>query len=88
MELGKQQCAVEFELKKIPNREKAEKVASLLGLAQTRIDSNQGIESRAETLISMGFNLYDALHIPFAEAANVDVMLTTGDRLLRRSRLL
>jgi len=77
--------ALEFELEKTPNREKAKQVASLLGLAQTRIDSSQVIESRAEALISMGFKLYDALHIAFAEAANVDVMLTTDDRLLRRS---
>ena len=33
----------------------------------------------------MGFKFYDALHIALAEAANVNVMLTTDDRLLRRA---
>ncbi len=77
--------ALEFELEKTPMREKAEQVASLLALAQSRIDSNEGIQTRAKALISIGFKLYDALHIAFAEAANVDVMLTTDDRLLRRA---
>jgi len=39
--------------------EKAEQVASLLALAQTRINSSKLIEARAETLISMGFKLYE-----------------------------
>jgi len=77
--------ALEFELEKTQSREKAEQVASLLELAQTRIDSSQRIESRAEILITMGFKLYDGLHIAFAEAAQADIMLTTDDRLLRRS---
>ncbi len=77
--------AIEFELEKTSNREKAEQVASLLTLAQTKIDSSDASVARAEALISIGFKLYDALHIAFAEVANVDVMLTTDDRLLRRA---
>jgi len=77
--------ALEFELEKTPNRDKAEQVASLLALAQTRFNSTTAVETRAEALISIGFKFYDALHIAFAEAANVDVMLTTDDRLLRRA---
>lgn len=77
--------ALEFELEKNPDREKAEQIASLLALAQARIDSNEVLEARAEALISIGFKFYDALHIALAEAANVNVMLTTDDRLLRRA---
>lgn len=77
--------ALEFELEKTPDSEKAEQVASMLSLAQTKVISNEVIENRAEVLISMGFKLYDALHIAFAEAASADVMLTTDDRLLRRA---
>jgi predicted nucleic acid-binding protein len=77
--------ALEFEIEKIPNPEQAEQVASLLTLAQTKVISNKVIENRAEVLINMGFKLYDALHIAFAEAADADVMLTTDDRLLRRA---
>lgn len=77
--------ALEFELENTPNRDKAEQVASLLALAQTRFNSTTAVETRAEELISIGFKFYDALHIACAEAANDDVMLTTDDRLLRRA---
>jgi uncharacterized protein with PIN domain len=34
----------------------------------------------------MGFKLYDALHLAFAETASVDIFLTTDDRLLRKAK--
>jgi predicted nucleic acid-binding protein len=77
--------ALEFELEKISNSERAEQVTALLALAQTNLISSEAIENRAEVLINIGFKLYDALHIAFAEAAEADVMLTTDDRLLRRA---
>jgi len=77
--------ALEFELEKTPNREKAEQVASLLAIAPTKIVSNEAIEKRAESLMSASFKLYDALHIAFSEAASVDVMLTTDDHLLSKA---
>lgn len=39
------------------------------------------------TLIQLGFKLYDALHIAFAEAAEADILLTTDDRLLRKAQV-
>lgn len=77
--------AIEFELEKMLNPEKAEQVASLVAIAQTKIISNQAIEKRAEVLISLGFKLYDALHVAFSEAASADVLLTTDDRLLNKA---
>jgi predicted nucleic acid-binding protein len=38
---------------------------------------------RGEALKGMGLETYDALHIACAEHAQVDVLLTTDDRLLR-----
>lgn len=77
--------ALEFELEKTPNREKAEQVASLLAIAPTKIVSNEAIEKRAESLMSRNFKLYDALHIAFSEVASADVTLTTDDRLLSKA---
>jgi len=37
-------------------------------------------------LEALGFGAYDALHLACAEQADVDVFLTTDDRLLRLSR--
>ena len=39
--------------------------------------------SRADVLGRLGFQIPDAMHIAFAEAAGVGVFLTTDDRLLR-----
>jgi len=77
--------AIEFELENTPNREKAEQVASLLALAQTKIAYTETIDHRASVLIPLGFKFYDALHIAFAESAQATVMLTTDDRLLRKA---
>jgi len=37
-------------------------------------------------LVEYGFKPYDALHIACAEKANVDVFLTTDDKLLRKAK--
>jgi predicted nucleic acid-binding protein len=36
--------------------------------------------------MQLGFKLYDALHLAFAQSASVDIFLTTDDRLLRKAR--
>lgn len=41
---------------------------------------------RGTTLEALGFSTFDALHIACAEAAGADVLLTTDDAMLRRSR--
>jgi hypothetical protein len=41
---------------------------------------------RGNALEAMGFSTYDALHIACAEGAGADVVLTTDDAMLRRSR--
>ena len=43
------------------------------------------IRERALELETIGFDTYDALHIACAEKAEVDVFLTTDDKLLRKS---
>lgn len=40
---------------------------------------------RASNLQNLGFQPFDALHIACAEAADVDIFLTTDDRLLRKA---
>jgi uncharacterized protein with PIN domain len=36
--------------------------------------------------MQLGFKLYDALHLAFAQAASADIFLTTDDRLLRKAK--
>lgn len=42
--------------------------------------------SRAKHLESLGFKRMDALHLACAESSNVDVFLTTDDRLIRLAK--
>jgi predicted nucleic acid-binding protein len=41
------------------------------------------VVNRACELKEIGFGVYDALHLAFAEQAAVDIFLTTDDRLLK-----
>ncbi len=46
---------------------------------------NSSIDQRSQELENLGFGLYDSFHIACAEVAQVDVLLTTDDRLLNRA---
>jgi predicted nucleic acid-binding protein len=78
--------AIEFEIARNSDLYKAEKVKSILNGANIYINSNEKIELRAEELNKLGFKLYDALHLAFAEAALANIFLTTDDRLLRKAK--
>jgi uncharacterized protein with PIN domain len=58
----------------------------LLTSAQTHLSSTQEIEAHAQELMQLGFKLYDALHLAFAQSASVDIFLTTDARLLRKAK--
>jgi predicted nucleic acid-binding protein len=40
---------------------------------------------RARELRALGFRAFDALHLACAESAEIDLLLTTDDRLIRRA---
>ncbi|AFY73272.1 hypothetical protein Syn7502_01165 [Synechococcus sp. PCC 7502] len=63
----------------------AEQVMEALSIAQDRILVTESIVSRAMELIQLGFKQFDALHIACAESGNVDIFLTTDDRLLKKA---
>jgi predicted nucleic acid-binding protein len=77
--------ALEFELYRIPSVEGREQIFAFLGAAEVFIETNINIEDRAESLYKLGFTLYDALHLAFAEDSDATVFLTTDDRLLRKA---
>ena len=56
--------------------------------AQHWITVGQPEAERAQQLRALGVAAYDALHLACAETGQVDVFLTTDDRLLRRSEAL
>lgn len=78
--------AIEAELERLSNPEKLESIRQLLSLATTTIMLDQQIDQRSQILENLGFGLYDSFHIACAEAFQVDILLTTDDRLLKRAK--
>jgi predicted nucleic acid-binding protein len=59
--------------------------AALLPLAAESLEVDDSIAKRAADLQIAGYGAYDALHLACAEAADVDVLLTTDDGFIRRA---
>lgn len=60
-------------------------VMALVQLANLHMAQNPTIDANAARLAAWNITGYDALHIAAAEAARCDYLLTTDDRLIRRS---
>jgi predicted nucleic acid-binding protein len=61
-------------------------LAAEMRCAGERVDLTTLDEGRARELVALGFGPFDALHLACAEAAGVDLLLTTDDRFLRRAQ--
>ena len=72
-----------YELEQIPDADRWQKVRQLAKYLQIQIKLDAGITIRAQALSEIGFAAYDALHIACAEEAEVDIFLTTDDRLIK-----
>jgi predicted nucleic acid-binding protein len=78
--------AVAYEISKAPNEERQERLWSLESRSTERLELTDFILQQAARLQYLGFTTYDALHLTFAEFADVDVFLTTDDRMLTRAQ--
>jgi hypothetical protein len=76
---------VETEVAQIAAPERRQRVESALLMAQVNIRVDDIAENRAIELQGLGFQGFDAVHLDCAEIAQVDVFLSTDDRLLRRA---
>ncbi|MBI2688043.1 MAG: PIN domain-containing protein [Acidobacteria bacterium] len=77
--------ALEDEVRRNPSLERRVEAETLLSLAVTRIEIDDATILRARHVVRLGYGPLDALHVAAAEAAGADVMLTTDDRLLKRT---
>lgn len=75
-----------YEIHKTPNDERRERLKSLNSRSTSHIPVNRLILARSAEIQIMGFKTYDVLHIACAEKAAADVLLSTDDRLLKKSR--
>ena len=77
--------AIDFEIARIADVDRRQRVLSLASLATSRIAISETVENRARELQEHGFQPLDSLHLACAEVGNADTFLTTDDRLLRRA---
>ena len=76
--------ALEQEIRRNPDRDKRNDALALLTYAPKPAEPSDIVETRAEFLRQLGYGTYDALHLACAEWEQVDVLLTTDDRFLKR----
>ncbi|MDR1564957.1 MAG: PIN domain-containing protein [Oscillospiraceae bacterium] len=75
---------LEFEMSKVNDTSKLEKVKAMYKSTAGRITINDEIRQRANLFSQYGVSPMDALHVASAESAKVDVYLTTDDALIKR----
>ena len=74
---------VDFEVNKTPNIERKQRIQSLKIFPHRFVLLDDNIIQRADILQNKGFGSYDALHIACAEQGQVELFLTTDDKLLK-----
>ena len=74
------------EINKNPNSNQRNAAKDLLNYARQTIYVSEQEVLRATHLKSLGFKIEDALHLACAEQGNVDVFLTTDDKLIRKAK--
>lgn len=78
--------AVAYEISKTPNEERQDRLWSLESGATEVLSLTETIYQQSESIQQLGFTSYDAMHLAFALSANVDVFLSTDDKLLKRAK--
>ena len=76
-------AVVYHEVDVVPNRDRRYRLQEILRRAGLFVPLSDTMIARGEELKGMGLKAYDALHVACAEQAQVDVFLTTDDRLCR-----
>lgn len=76
---------VETEVAQITDPERRQRIQEAMLIARSRILVDEIAARRGEELQNLGFQGFDAIHLACAEIAQVDVFLSTDDRLLRRA---
>ena len=75
---------VDLEIERTPDPERRRRVQLLVSHAHRSVQAGASETERAEQLEDWGIRAFDALHLACAELGQVDVFLTTDERLLRR----
>ena len=77
---------LDFELSRISDSEKYEKVLAIYSSANEHIKVTLELADRAKEFQKYGVKYFDSLHLALAESAEADVLLTTDDRLINAGK--
>lgn len=75
---------VDLEIDRTPDPGRRRRARLLASAAHRRIQMDARVVARAQELEARGIDTFDALHLACAESGNVDVILSTDDRLVHR----
>jgi hypothetical protein len=78
-------AALTDEINRNPHLARRLENAALMTLASETIEMNEDTARRARDLQTAGYGAFGALHLACAEAARVDVLLTTDDGFVRKA---
>jgi hypothetical protein len=79
---------LEYEIRRISDLSRLQEVLSLFGLARERVQQNPSITNLARSLVTLGIQPLDALHLASTEVGGVDFFATTDDKLLKAAQKL
>jgi len=74
---------VDIEVENIPNIEKRRYLTKILEFVHESLQIEDDDLVRAKQLKEIGFKSFDSMHIACAERGNVEILLTTDDKLLK-----
>ena len=77
---------VNYEINKTPDTQRIQSIKQLTGKPDEYVCITRKIIDRAKVIERLGFEPFDAMHIACAEHARADVLLTTDDKLIRKSQ--
>ncbi len=77
--------ALTYEVNNNPDWIQRDRMKSQMDIANENVLMGEIEKIRSDNLEALGFKRLDAWHLACAESGNVDVFLTTDDRLLRRA---
>jgi len=72
-----------YEIDKTTDEERRDRLLSINSRAQIHVTVDEKIFERGLIIQEMGFATYDAMHIACAEAARVDIFLSTDNKLTK-----
>ncbi len=78
--------ALEYEMRRIPNKMRRNEVIAVLALAEERLELTEATVALAESLEKKGIDPMDAVHLAFASVAKADYFTSCDDKLLKKAQ--